>query len=60
MLVDSGTSERYFDDAIFPRLRNKLDSYQVLDVPRQIATADGGQLDGVAQGLLRGIVVDGK
>ena len=53
-------SGHYFDGAIIPELQVKLDSYQVLDVPRKITTAGGGQLDGVAQGLLRDIVVDGK
>ena len=58
MLVDSGASGHYFDDAIIPRLRNKFDRYQVLDVPRKITTDGEGQLDGVAKGLLINVVVD--
>ena len=60
MLVDSGASEHYFDDAIILELRDTLDSHQVLDVARKITTAFGEQLDVVAQRLLSGIVVDSK
>ena len=42
VLVDSGASEHNLDDAIIPGLRNKLDRYRVLDVPRKLITADGG------------------
>ena len=59
VLVDSGASGHYFDDAIIPGLRSKLDNYQVLDVPRIITTAGGHQLEGIAQGLLRGNIIDG-
>ena len=59
MLVDSGASGHYFNDAIIPRLQNKLYSYQVLHVPRKITTDSEGQLDGAAKGLLSGIVIEG-
>ena len=60
MFVDSAASRHFFDDDITPELRYKLDSYQVLDVRCKIKTAGEGQLDVFAQGLLSGIVVDGK
>ena len=60
ILGNSGASGHYFDDASILGLRDKLDSYPVLDVPRKITTAGGGQLDGVAQGLVSGIVVNDK
>ena len=60
MLVDSGASGHYLDDIIILGLRDKLNSYQVLDVPRNIITVGGGQMDGVTQEVLRGMVVDGK
>ena len=42
VLVDSGGSEHYFDDAIIPGFRDRLEEYKVLDVPRNISTAGGG------------------
>ena len=33
MLVDSGASGHYFDDAIIPAIRDRLEEYKVLDVP---------------------------
>ena len=36
VLVVSGASGHYFDEAIIPGLRDRLDSYQVLDVPRKL------------------------
>ena len=60
VLVDSGASGHYFDDTIFPGLRDNLDNYQVLDAPRKITTAGKGHLYGVAQGVLRGWVIDDK
>lgn len=50
LLVGSGMSGHYFDDLIIPRGREKLEYYQVLDVPRKkLSHREGGQLDGVAQ-----------
>ena len=60
VLVDSGASGHYFDDTVIPGLRDNLDSYQVLDLPRKITTVGGRQLDGVARGLLNSIVIDCK
>ena len=60
VVVDSGASGHYFDDTIIPGLRDNLDNYQLLDVPRKITTAGKGHLYGVAQGILRGRVIDDK
>ena len=60
MLVDSGASGHYFDDAIIPAIRDRLEEYKVLDVPRKIATAGGGESNGTAQGALRGHVIGDK
>ena len=42
VLVDSRASGHYFDDAIIPGFRDRLEEYKVLDVPRKISTAGGG------------------
>ena len=60
VLVDRGASGHYFDDAIIPGFRDRLEEYEVLDVPRKISTAGGGGLNGIAQGVLRGHVNDDK
>ena len=60
VLVDSGASGHYFDDAINPGFRGRREEYKVLDVPRKISTAGGGELNGTAQGVLRGHVIDDK
>ena len=44
VLVDSGASGHYFDDTIFLGLRDNLDNYQELDVPRKITTTGKGHL----------------
>lgn len=36
VLVDSGASGDYFDDAIISGLRNRLNDYKVSDVPRKL------------------------
>ena len=41
VLVDSGASGHYFDDAIVPGFRDKMEKYKVLDVPRRIFTTGG-------------------
>ena len=58
--MDCGASGPYFDDAIIPRLRDRLEEYKVLDVPRKISTPGGRGPNGTAQGALRGHVIDGK
>ena len=60
VLVDSGASGHYFDDAIIPGFRDRLEEYKVLDVPRKISTAGGGGLNGTAHGVLRGHVINDK
>ena len=51
VLVDSGASGHYFDDAIIPGFRDRLEEYKVLDVPRKISTTGRGQLNGTAEGV---------
>ena len=53
-MVDSGVSGHYFDDALIPGLRYRLDNYQALAIWRWITTAGGHQLKEVGQGLPRG------
>ena len=53
-MVDSGASGHYFDDALIPRLRHRLDNYQALAIRRWITTAGGHQLEEAGLGLLRG------
>lgn len=60
VLLDSGASAHYIDDAHIPGLQYELASYQVLDAPCKITTTGGHQLDEVAWGLLCGSVVDGN
>ena len=59
-LVDSDASGHYFDDAIIPGFRDRLEEYKALDMPRKISTAGGGRLNGTAQGVLQGHVIDDK
>ena len=54
VMVDSGVSGHYFDDALIPRLRYRLDNYQALAIRRWITTAEGPQLKEAGQGLPRG------
>ena len=60
VMVDSGASGHYFDDALIPRLRYRLENYQELAIRRYITTAGGHQLEGAGQGLLRGHIIDAK
>ena len=53
-MVDSGASGHYFDDALIPRLRYRLDNYQALAIRRWITTAGRHQLEEAGLGLLRG------
>ena len=59
-MVDSGASGHYFDDALIPGLRYRLDNYQELTIQRYITTAGGHQLAGAGQGLLRGRIIDAQ
>ena len=54
VMVDSGVSGHYFDDALIPGLRYRLDNYQALAIRRWITTAEGHQLKEAGQGLPRG------
>ena len=54
VMVDSGVSGHYFDDALIPGLRYRLDNYQALAIWRWITTAGGHQLKEAGQGLPRG------
>ena len=60
VLVDSGASGRYFNDAIIPGFWDRLEEHKVLDGPRKISTAGRAGLKGTAQGMLRGHVVHDK
>ena len=57
-MVDSGASGHYFDDALIPGLRYRLENYQELAIRRWITTARGRQLEGSCQGPLRGHIID--
>ena len=54
VMVDSGVSGHYYDDALIPGLRYRLDNYQALAIRRWITTAEGHQLKEAGQGLPRG------
>ena len=54
VMVDSGVLGHYFDDALIPGLRYRLDNYQALGIRRWITTAEGHQLKEAGQGLPRG------
>ena len=60
VMVDSGASGHYFDDALIPGLRYRLDNYQKLDIRQWITTAGGHQLEEAGQGLLRGRIIDAQ
>ena len=54
VMVDSGLSGHYFDDALIPGLRYRLDNYHALAIWRWITTLGGNQLKEAGQGLPRG------
>ena len=49
LMVDSGTSDHYFDDAIIHDRKRRLQDYVHLTTPRKILTAGGDILDGTAE-----------
>ena len=53
-MVDSGASGHYFDDALIPSLRYRLDNYQALAIRWWITTAGRHQLEEAGLGLFRG------
>ena len=60
VMVDSGVSGHYFDDALIPGLRYRLDNYQALAIRRWITTAGVHQLKEAGQGLPRGHSIDAQ
>ena len=58
VMVDSMASGHYFDDALIPGLRYKLDNHQELAIRRWVTTARGDRLEGPGQGPLRGHIID--
>ena len=52
LMVDSGASGHYFDDAIIRDLKHRLQDYVHLTTPRKILTAGGAMLNGTAEGVL--------
>ena len=60
VMVDFGVSGHYFDDALIPELRYRLDNYQALAIRRWITTAGGYQLKEAGQGLPRGHSIDAE
>ena len=58
VMVDSGVSGHYFDDALIPGLRYRLDNYQALAIRRWVTTAGRHQLKEAGQGLPRGHSID--
>ena len=54
VVVDSRVSGHYFDDALIPGLRYRLDNYHALAIWRWITTAEGHRLKEAGQGLPRG------
>ena len=60
VMVDSEASGHYFDDALIPGLRYRLDNFQELAIRRWITAARGHQLEGAGQGLLRGHIIDAQ
>ena len=60
VMVDSGASGHYLDDALIPGLRCRLDNYQELAIRRWITTAGGHQLERAGQGLLLVHIIDAQ
>ena len=60
IMVDTRTPGHYFDDAIIRDLKYRLQDYVHLATPPQILTAGGTMLNSTAEGVLQGLVPDGK
>ena len=58
LVVNSGASGHYFDDAIIRNLKHRLQDYVHLAALRKILTAGGAILDSTAEGILEGLVED--
>ena len=60
LIVDKGASGHYFGDAIIRDPKHRLQDYVHLTTPRKIFTAGGAILDGTVEGVLQGLITDGK
>ena len=58
LMVGSGASDHYFDDAIIRDIKHRLQGYVYLTAPRKIITSGGAILDGMTEGMLQGLVTD--
>ena len=58
LMVDSGASGHYFDDAIILNLKNRLHDYVHLTTPRKSPTTRRALLNGTAEDVLQGLVTD--
>ena len=58
LLVDSGASGHYFNDAIIRDLKRRLQDCVHLATPWGILTAVGAMLKGTVEGVLQGLVID--
>ena len=58
LMVDSGASGHYFDDAIIRNLKHRLQDYVHLATPRKTITTGGALLNGTVEGVLQGLVAD--
>ena len=58
LIVDSGSSEHYYDDTVIPGLENYVLNVKVLRTSRKISTAGNHVLLGTWTGSLPGTVVD--
>ena len=58
LMVDSGASGHYFNDAIIRDLKHRLQDYLHLATDRKILTAGGALLNGTVEGVLQGLVTN--
>ena len=56
IMVNSGASDNFFDDAIIRDLKHCLQGYAHLATPRKIPTVRGALLDVTAEGVLQGLI----
>ena len=59
IIVDSGASSHYVDDAMIRDIKHRLQDYVHLAMHRKILIGGGALLDGTAEGVLQGLVADG-
>ena len=58
LLMDSGASGHYFDDAIIRDFKHRLQDSVHLATPRMMLTAGETMLNGTAESMLQGLVTD--